>query len=208
MSSVYDILSDTLDDSKVRQIGNLIGADQNTAEQAISGAVPLLLAAMGRNASSASGLEALNGALSRDHDGSLLDGLGGFLKGGGDQDMGSAILGHILGGRQGRATEGLSRTTGLDSGAILKLLAVLAPIVMAALSRAKQTQARRGGPASSDGGVLGDILRRDNQKVETHAPDLGGLLGSLLDKDGDGPMDDIARLGSDFLGSIIRGGGR
>jgi hypothetical protein len=231
MSSILDVLSDHFDDSTVRQIGGMIGADAHTTERAISGALPVLIGALSRNASTPQGLESLAGALSRDHDGSLLDGLGGFLSGGGDTGLGGAILGHILGGKQDRTTSGLSRATGLDAGKIMKLLAILAPIVMAALGRAQRQ--RQGGPGGSAGprggslfppagGAAGggfdldsltNILTGDRRRTEQPTGGaggdlggLGGLLGNLLDRDGDGDAsDEIADIGGGLLGSLLGG---
>jgi hypothetical protein len=224
MSSILDVLSDHFDDSTVRQIGGMIGADAHTTERAISGALPVLIGALSRNASTPQGLESLAGALARDHDGSLLDGLGGFLSGGGDTGLGGAILGHILGGKQERTTSGLSRATGLDAAKIMKLLAILAPIVMAALGRAQRQ--RRGEPGGQGGlfppagggagggfdlDSLTNILTGDRQRAERPAGGgdlggLGGLLGNLLDRDGDGDAsDEIADIGGGLLGSLLGG---
>jgi hypothetical protein len=207
--SILEILNDQLDDDAIAKISGLLGADTKATERAITGAIPVLIGALARNASSGDGLSSLAKAVSKDHDGSLLDNLGGFLGGGGNTGMGEAILGHILGGRSQRTTTGLSQATGLNAGSVMKLLAILAPIVMAAIGRSqRQAQA----PSAQQGGFnpadLSDILQRDNKRIETADSGLGGLLGSLLDRDGDGPMDDIARLGTSVLGSLLGGGRR
>lgn len=216
MSSILDVLSSHLDDSTVSQIGRMIGADPRTTERAISGALPVLIGALSRNASSPQGLSALAGAVSRGHDGSLLDSLGSFLGGGANLGMGEAILGHILGGKQDRTTQGLSRATGLDAASVMKLLAILAPIVMAALGKAQRTGQSPTAPPSAGGGgfdleslsniLTGDRRRIENQGTATGSGDLGGLLGNLLDRDGDGnAMDDVAEIGGSLLGSLLGG---
>ena len=94
---------------------------------------------------------ALFGALSRDHDGSLLDDIGGFLGGslgGAKAAAGAAILGHILGGKQGSVETGLSRASGLDGATIAKLLPLLAPIVMGVLGRLSRQQSLDAGGVS------------------------------------------------------------
>ena len=223
MSSILDVLSNHFDDATVSQIGRMIGANPQTTERAISGALPVLIGALSRNASSPQGLQSLAGAVRSGHDGSLLDGLSGFLGGGGNLGMGEAILGHILGGKQDRTTQGLSRATGLDAGSVMKLPAILAPIVMAALGRAQQNHQGRTAPSSGNapgGGdleSLANILTGDQRRIEnqggaaggTGGGDLGGLLGNLLDRDGDGnSMDDLAEIGGGLLGSLLGGGKR
>lgn len=205
--SILEILNDQLDDDAIAKIGGLLGTDTKATERAITGAIPVLIGALSRNAASGDGLSSLAKAVTKDHDGSLLDNLGGFLSGGGNMGVGEAILGHVLGGRRDRTTTGLSHATGLNAQSVMKLLAILAPIVMAALARS-QRQAPAGPPVEFNPADLSNTLRRDSQRIETADSGLGGLLGSLLDRDGDGPMDDIARLGTSVLGSLLGGGRR
>lgn len=59
-------------------ISEQLGVDENKTQQAIALALPLLIGALNRNASTADGAEALTGALQRDHDGSILEDLLGI----------------------------------------------------------------------------------------------------------------------------------
>ena len=59
----------------------------------------MLVGALARNAQDPSKAGALSNALSRDHDGSVLDDVAGYLGRGDDAD-GDGILGHVLGGKQ------------------------------------------------------------------------------------------------------------
>ena len=50
------------------------------------------------------------------------------------------------------------------------------------------------------------MLGRERQRVERREPAAGGLLGQLLDRDGDGSaMDDVAQIGGSILGSLLGG---
>jgi hypothetical protein len=188
MPSITDLLGQTLDPDTVAQIGDQVGLDPGTAQSAISAAIPMILAGLAKNASSPQGADALDGALSRDHDGSLLDDLGGFLGGGAASSIGGAILGHVFGGRRGSMEDTLGRSTGLDGASAAKLLAMLAPIVMAALGKAKQTH-------GLDGGGLGDLLGGERRRMEQQSPDGFGMLTRILDSDGDGSIvDDVGGL--------------
>lgn len=188
MPSITDLLGQTLDPDTVAQIGGQVGLDPDTAQSAISAAIPMILAGLAKNASSPQGADALDGALSRDHDGSLLDDLGGFLGGGAASSIGGAILGHVFGGRRGSMEDTLGRSTGLDGASAAKLLAMLAPIVMAALGKAKQTH-------GLDGGGLGDLLGGERRRMEQQSPDGFGMLTRILDSDGDGSIvDDVGGL--------------
>jgi hypothetical protein len=108
MSEVYELLGRSLDGNTLGQVGRQLGVDAGRAQSAIGMAVPVLLEALGRNASSATGHDALAAALDRDHDGSILDELGGFLAAGQADGVGGAILGHVLGGPLGGAGQPLA----------------------------------------------------------------------------------------------------
>ena len=111
---------------------------------------------------------------------------------------GSAILGHVLGAKQGRVEQGLAKTSGLDMGQVSKLLAMAAPLVLGALGKQQQ---QRG--MDADG--LSALLGGERQTLEQKAPAEMGLLGSLLDSDGDGDVDmqDIAKKGLGMLGGLF-----
>ena len=192
--NVLDALMPLLEGGNLQQIAGQLGVSQQQAGTAVSAAVPLLVGALQREASSPTGLDSLAGALDRDHDGSVLDDLGSFLGGGGSAAAGAGILGHVLGGRQDNVAASLGKSTGLDAGKVLQLLTMLAPLVMGALGKAKrQTHA--------DSGGLADILGGATRQVDQQAPDLMSSLGRMLDTDGDGSaIDDVAKIAGAFFG--------
>jgi len=193
-ASVMDALMPLLQGSNVQQVSRQLGVGEDKASTAIKAALPLLVGAMQRQAASPAGLDSLAGALDRDHDGSVLDDIGGFLGSGGSAATGAGILGHVLGSRQSNVANSLGRSTGLDSGQILQLLAMLAPLVMGALGRAKRQ-------APATGGGLADILGGTTRQMDQQAPDLMSSLGRMLDADGDGSaVDDLASIAGSLFG--------
>jgi hypothetical protein len=196
--SVVDILNSQLGPESITALGRQLGLDPATTQKAVAGAVPLLTGALARNASHPAGAQALNQALDA-HDGSILDQVTSYLgSSGAGGGMGDAILGHILGGRRDNAAGSLAQASGIDMGTAAKLLALLAPLVMGALSRSRQ---QSGG---FDPGSLGGILSAEHEKAAAAAPSGMGGLASILDMDGDGnPMDDIARIGGGLLGGLF-----
>ena len=150
-------------------------------------ALPALVAALQRNASSADGVSSLTQALDRNHDGSVLDDMAGFLAGGGSSDA-DAILGHILGSRRDPLARSVGRSTGLDTGSVIRLLSMLAPLVLGALSRSRT--GRGGGTAG-----VSDVLADATKHMQQRSPDLMSSLGSLLDANHDGSAaDDLVRM--------------
>ena len=79
----------------ISKVSNQIGVDESTTSQAVSAAIPLLMTALARNASKPKGAASLNEALEKDHDGSVLDDLPGYLDHP-DTDDGDGILRHTL----------------------------------------------------------------------------------------------------------------
>lgn len=187
----------------LQQVSQTLGVDSNQASQAIQSALPLLLGALGNNASNPQGAQSLLNALQRDHLGTSpaaasgaggLD-LGGLLGavlggGGGQATNGAGILGHVFGRQSPQAAQLLGQKTGLDSGRSGQLLALLAPIVMSFLA---QKFAQQG-----NAGQLSQALGQEAQASGM----AGGGLGALLDQDGDGQfgLGDVLKIGGGLLG--------
>jgi len=200
MTDLLDSLSGYLTQDNVAQLSRNLGATPDQTEQAIGAVLPTLLGAMARRANDSSGQDQLARALERDHDGSLLDQLGGYF--GQEDDVfasqaglstkttaGGAILDHILGGKKERVSDGVSRASGLSAGQSMQLMMKLAPLLMGMLGRQKREQ-------SLSPGGLGDLLRGESQRVEKASP-AGGILARMFDQDGDGDFDfmDVMKFG-------------
>lgn len=170
MTSIIDTLQQQLGPDTIAQISRSLGADPATTSNAVSLALPALLGGLSHNASNQQGAAALDRALG-DHDGSILDNLGGLLGGAGG-GIGGAILGHIFGHKQSTVEEGVSRGSGLNAQQVGQLLAMLAPIVMGVLGRAKQR-------SGLDASRLPNVLQESAQTMQNQSAGPGGL-GEIL----------------------------
>lgn len=193
--NIDGLLGQVLAGDNLSAISQSIGADESTTSSAIQAALPMIVGGLARNASSEDGASALAGALDRDHDGSILSNIAGFVLGGGAQQAnGAGILGHIFGNRQEAVEQGVSQASGVDMSTIAKLLPLLAPLVMGYLSRQKQQQ---GMDADSLAGALG----QQQAALQQSQSPLMGMLSAVLDSNHDGSMvDDAIRLAGGFLG--------
>jgi len=221
--NLLDLLGTQMGQQAVSSMAGRLGVDEQTAGRAVAIAMPLLIGALARNSANRRGAEDLHGALQRDHDGSLLDSLGAFLQQG-DTSDGNGILEHVLGGRRNKVESTVSRSTGLSSDQAGQLFAMLAPLVMAQLGRARAERAL-------DPGGLADLLNNERARIEaspaptagrptapagsqaspsgldqTATSPLGRLAQQLLDKDGDGDItDEAVQLGAGLLGGLLGG---
>lgn len=185
MSNMLEDLLSQLGPGGVSKIAGSLGSDQNATAKAIGLALPALIGGLARNASQPQGAESLASALD-DHGDGVLGQLAGLLGG-------SGILGHVLGGRQEPVAQQVSKGSGMDMGAVMKLLPILAPIVMGYLSRQK---AQKNLNASD----IGSMLSQEREEVEQPGGMLGKAMSAMLDDDGDG-----VDLG-DIMGALTGGG--
>jgi hypothetical protein len=192
--SLSDELIQHLQGEPLAQISQQLGVPQAQVANAAQAALPLLLGALGRNASQTNGAEALFGALQKDHAGVDLGSVLGAVLGGGGQ--GDQILAHVFGGRQTRAEDALGTATGIGGDRAGQLLRMLAPLVLAYLAKRMFSQ----GNASP--AVLGDVLGQEHQRVIEDREGSGGLLGAVLDQDGDGQLGlrDLMKIGGGLFG--------
>ncbi len=192
---ISSLLQGAMGQQMVNGVVNQLGIENEQAKMAISAAVPLLITALSKNANSGDAQNIAN-ALERDHDGSILDNLGGFLQGGNFSD-GANILSHVLGGKQGQVENAIGKSSGLNAGQIAQILAMLAPIVMGYLGKEKkQNGLDAGGLSSLLGGLVGGATQSNQREM--------GTIERLLDQDGDGnAMDDVMELGSKLLGGFF-----
>lgn len=216
-ASMTQDLAAQLQGRPVQQMAQQLGVDPATAQTAIAAALPMLVGALGRNASQPQGAEALFGALRNDHAGAggIGDVLGAVLGGAQNrQTDGAGILGHVFGNRQPRAEQAIGQATGIGQDKANMLLRWLAPIVLAYLAKqmfekrqagAAMPQESAGGAAEPSPQVLGDILGQETRRVEQQGP-LGNVLGQVLDRDGDGDTDfsDLLKIGGSILGGQQR----
>lgn len=214
MTALTDDLFAQLEGAPLQQISQQLGIGRTQAAGAVSAALPLLIGALGKNASQPQGAEALFGALQRDHAGSGgdLGNLLGMVLGGAQsrQTDGAGMLGHIFGGQQNRAEQHLGEATGLGGDRAGQLMKILAPIVLAYLAKRMFSGNEGGGGQAmgmAGGGnptadVLGAILGQEQQAVRQQGGLGGGLLGAVLDQDGDGQLGlgDLLKIGGGLLG--------
>lgn len=209
MFSLQDLLGSEQGNQTVDQISQNIGADSSVVNMAIQAALPALINGLANNVASPQGAESLNTALSEDHDGSVLDNLGGLAGTifGGQADAqpsramnAGGILGHILGDKQEVVAQEVSQKSGISTSQVLQILMFLAPIVMGYLGRQKQQQ---GVEADGLGDILGGLLGGGGQpqvQAQSSGNAMLDMATSMLDSDKDGSViDDLASMAQKYM---------
>ncbi len=194
---LMELLKGQLGGAVMDQLSNQIGGDRQQTETATNGILSTLVGALSQNASKPGGADLLTSALDRDHDGSILNDITGFL--GGNNTVpnasttnGAGILSHILGDKLGPAADMIGQISGLNGEQTGSLMTKLAPLVLGVLGQAKQ---QNGLDAEGIAGLLGNT-------TQTQSGDnpFMGMVTKFLDQDGDGNvMDDLIGMGMKFF---------
>ncbi|MEM9362521.1 MAG: DUF937 domain-containing protein [Bacteroidota bacterium] len=190
MSGLLDLLNSPMGKQLISGVAGQTGQSENQTADVLGMAMPLLMGAMKKNASTPGGAEGLMNALSSKHDGSILNDLGGLFGGGVDQgvmDDGAGILGHVFGTKQSQVENALSNKSGIDAGSISQILKIAAPIILGYLG--KQTRQQNLSSPDALSGLLGGLMGGSNTQKEQ------SLIETFLDSDGDGSViDDLAGM--------------
>ena len=172
-----------------------LGTDSKTTQSVMVTALPVLVKALSNNTSDKNGMESLFDALMKDHDGSVLEKPEVIV----DEQVdtkGTNILGHILGNKNTAVTDMIAKTVGVDRSLAGKMMEMLAPAVMGSLGKYTRDQ-------GLDASSLASALKKGTNKISENST-LNTLLTSLLDKDGDGSIqDDLLDMGMKYLKKLF-----
>ena len=192
MDALTQMITQQIAGGAASKMAQRLGISETTARSAVSLAVPLILAALARNAARPDGAQNLHQAVTEDHDGSILDNLTGYL-GNPETENGAGILRHALGGQRPVVESNLAQAAGIDPNSAGSLLEMMAPLVMGAIGRQQQAN-------GLDPQGLSQYLGEQQQQVEATDPGLMGTLNSMLDSNRDGSVtDDLARIAGNFF---------
>ncbi|CAA0182727.1 DUF937 domain-containing protein [Tenacibaculum maritimum] len=194
MAGILDLLNSDLGKTIISGVAGSTGQDTGKTSSVLTMALPVLMKAMQRNATTPEGAAGLMGALKK-HDGGILDNLGDLFGGGVNDDVtqdGSKILNHVLGDKQQGVTQIIGQKAGIDSGSVANILKTATPLLMGVLGQ----QSRQNNVNNSNqlNGLLGGLLGGNDTQQEQ------SFLEKILDADGDGSVID------DVAGMILGGG--
>ena len=124
--NLIDLITGNAGNQVAAEAENKFGISQNQVIALLAVAAPLVISYLKNKSQDANEAEALNKALDRDHDGSILDNPAQAAE---RQQEGGSILDHIFGGQKATVENQLSQNTGISMEKIGPILAMLAPII-------------------------------------------------------------------------------
>ncbi len=191
--NLIDLLTGNAGTQVAEKAENKFGVSKNQIIALMAVAAPLIISYLRKKSEDSNEAEALNNALEKDHDGSILN---DPTKVEDRQEEGASILDHIFGGQKSQVENSLSENTGISMSKIGPILAMLAPLIMGYIGKEKKSNdVNSGGLGDLLGGILGgaqkdaqaepsnplnDILGQVLGGGNQQQDGLGGLLGSLF----------------------------
>lgn len=196
--SLIDLLTGNTGNQVAEQAENKFGISKNQIIALLAVAIPLVISYLRNKSQDAKEAEALNNALDKDHDGSILNDTSQLEA---RQNEGGSILSHIFGSEKNNVENQLSQNTGISIDKIGPILAMLAPVIMGYIGKEKQqNNVGAGGLGDLLGGILGGAQAQAQQQQSSPLNDiLGSVLGGGQAQSSGNPLNDI-------LGSVLGGG--
>lgn len=195
--SLLDLITGSTGNQVAAQAENKFGISKNQIIALLAVAAPLVISYLRKKSEDPKEADALNNALDKDHNGSILTDPSQALN---REQEGNSILDHIFGGQKTTVENQLSQNTGISLDKIGPVLAMLAPVIMGYIGQQKQANNVTSGGGLSD--LLGGILGSSSQQAQASDNPLSNILGSVL---GGAAQSSGGGLG-DILGSVLGGG--
>lgn len=199
--SLIDLITGNAGTQVAAQAENKFGIDKNQVIALLAVSAPLVISYLRKKSQEDDQeAEALNSALEKDHDGSILNNPAQATD---RQQEGNSILDHIFGGQKDQVENQLSQKTGISMDKIGPILGMLAPLIMGYIGKEKQSNGVNSGGGLGD--LLGGILGGAQQQAQAEPSNpLNDILGSVL---GGGSSQSSGNPLNDILGSVLGGGG-
>ncbi|MDQ1097758.1 MULTISPECIES: DUF937 domain-containing protein [Chryseobacterium] len=195
---LIDLLTGNTGSQVADQAENKFGINRNQVLALLAVAAPLIISYLRKKSEDNKEAEALNNALDKDHDGSILDDPSQLET---RQAEGGSILNHIFGNDKQNVENQLSQNTGISIDKIGPVLAMLAPVIMGYIGKEKQqNNVGSGGLGDLLGGILGNA---SSQAQSQQSSPLNDILGSVL---GGGNNSSSGNPLHDILGNILGNG--
>jgi len=195
MADFIDEFMESYGPEVTRQMSSNLNVDRGTVQKLIPQLAPLILSGLKRQKDDQGGDARVDHILNKYGDASVLNNINDFIASKTNDTAADANLGGLLGTSGGTlAAQTLSKKMNIDSSVIQRMIPVLAPLILGALSRKRDTTGSSGISgigslldANGDGSIIDDVagflLRGRGTQTQTRGKGiLGSLLGGILRK--------------------------
>ncbi len=180
---IESLLSEVLSEKTLGNVAESVGVSSEQVGEVISAAIPTLIGAMSKNASTKEGAESLDKALEEHASKKKLD-VAEEVKNADVKD-GEGILKHVLGSDLSSTVSTLAKSVKIDKDQVMKIVAMVAPILLTFLASGKKSSKKESTDLS---GLLGTFvtsavsgLGKGNSSAGDIAGELvGGILKTLI----------------------------
>jgi hypothetical protein len=195
MSGFLDEFTKNYGSEVSEKLSSNLGIGKDVAAQLIPQVLPLVMGGMKKQMQERGGADRADHILKKHGSSNVLDDIGGlfasFTGSGSETKKADPALGGLLGDSGHKATESIASKFGLNMDTAMKVIPMLAPVVLGALSKKKETE-KTGSTGiaalidqDGDGDILDDVVGFLGGALSgggsKKGGGLGGLLGGLLD---------------------------
>jgi hypothetical protein len=170
-----------------KQMSDNFNVDQGTVQKLIPQLAPLIIAGLKRQKDTRGGDERVDHILNKYGDASVLNNIKDLVSNKAHAEQVDPNLGGLLGDAGGmQAAQALAKRMNIDAGTIMKMIPALAPLVLGALTKKRDTSGNGISgvgallDADGDGSILDDVAGFLLKGGSSSQSGGGGLLGSIL----------------------------
>lgn len=192
MANFIDEFMNTYGSEVTKNMSSAYGIDQGTVQKLIPQLAPLILGGLKRQKDDRGGDARVDHILNKYGDKEVLNNIKGLVSAKAKDQKSDPNLGGLLGASGGiQAAQALGKSLNVDPGKIMQMIPALAPLLLGALSKRRDTSGGIGGigsllDANGDGSIIDDIagflLKGSSSSSAKGKGMLGSILGSVFGK--------------------------
>lgn len=195
---INNIINSVIADQLSKSASQKINIPEDKSRDVVNMAVPLLVAGLAKNAKNPKEAKNISEAISKDHDGSILNDLSSVFLSGGREQEGEKIIEHILGKKTTSASKVIGTQVQVKPEQVRQIMSLIAPVVMGAIGNKQKSE-------GFNSSTLTDFLQETVKNTKTSSSQQDNLLTQILDQNRNGSViDEIINFALKFFGGLLK----
>lgn len=195
---INNLINTLIVDQLSKSVSKKINISEDKSRDVVNMAIPLLVAGLAKNAKNLQEATNISEAISKDHDGSILNDIPSALFSDGRQQEGEKIIEHILGKKTDSASKVIGAQVQVGPEKVTQILSLVAPVVMGAIGNKRKNEV-------FDSSTLTDFLQKIVKNNVSNSGQQDNLLMKILDQDRNGSvLDNIVNFGLRLFGGLSK----